>query len=161
MLQVLLLITHIMIVFQLLPPIPHNLYFLSYIQKNVHFPKLYRLDHWFDDLLWSVKIRTIHHLESTWHSTFPTAQKSVNIGWKRKFQWAEILTRSPVKKLQRGKSEKKGKQKMWNLATNLARSFSADNSAKKTQSTYKSRYFCQVCEDPSTEPHKEDWIQWS
>lgn len=28
----------------------------------------------------------------------PTAQKSVKIGWKRKFQWTEILTRSPVKK---------------------------------------------------------------
>jgi hypothetical protein len=86
----------------------------------------------------------------------PIAQKSFNIGWKRKFQLAEILTRSPVEKQQRDKSEKKVKQKVQNLSTNLARSFSADNSAQKTQSTHKPRYFCQVCEDPCTEPPKKD-----
>jgi len=39
-LQLLLLIAHIMIVLQLLPPNPHNLNFLSYVQKKFHFPEL-------------------------------------------------------------------------------------------------------------------------
>ena len=36
----LILIAHIMIVLKLLPPIPHNLNFRSYVQKKFHFPKL-------------------------------------------------------------------------------------------------------------------------
>jgi hypothetical protein len=87
----------------------------------------------------------------------PTAEQSVQSERNRKCQRAEILTSTPVKKIQR----KKSKERVCKPDRMQERSFSEVRSTKKTKSVSKPRYFCQVYEYPYSEPPKEDWTQCS
>ena len=78
---------------------------------------------------------------------------------KRKLQASELLTGSPVKRLQMEKLEKKKKM---NLNVTKSTYVRVKKKKNQTQATrIKKQYFCIVCDELYVDPPTEDWIQCS